>query len=73
MAPVQDLAFKPAERQTPSTKGGARMKQENASGKITAGQGLLLLEPPSVPTGLGTNEIGTVDEDAVLLLDGQVI
>lgn len=53
-------------------KGGSRVKQDNALGKNRAGQGLLLLDPPSVPTVLGTNENGSVDEDTELLLDEQV-
>lgn len=69
---VQDLAFKPAEGATVSIKGGSKSKQETALGKSTAGQGILLLEPPSVPTAPGGNEIGAIDDETELLLDGKV-
>ena len=55
-----------------SIKGGSKSKQEAALGRSTAGQGLLLLEPPSVPTAPGGNEIGAIDDETELLLDGKV-
>lgn len=70
---MQAFSHVAADRQYEAGKGATRVKHDSSGGKAAAGQGLLLFEPPSVPTAVSGRHEGPAGEDEMeLLLDGHV-